>query len=291
MQKLVTYGLITSLCALLTSACADSDGERPGATGGTGGSAGQTGGGGTGGVTGTGGTGGVTGTGGTGSATPPACSQCVEATVNVTGPMQQAQFIFRQGTITYDMSNALVVWRVRLLTPPSEIPGEQMIVTPYAQNNTPYPGVYRPQTMLTTANGFNSDDPNAWVNVTLDLANTAPVGVIVTPPVTPPAVDAGADGGADAEAPPAGPPPQLDNNAGAFDKSLVFQYGIQVGVLGTYTGTGGNVRIAIDSVTYRTVDGQPITELPDQNFATTIEGLQLDGYMVPGTTGAPVYRP
>jgi hypothetical protein len=289
MQKLVTYGLLTSLCALLTSACADSEGERPGTTAGTGGTAGQTAtNGGSGGTAGSGGTGGTPGTGGTGAAAPPACSGgCVEITVPVTAPSQQAQFIFRNGTTTYDMTDALVVWRIRLVTPASEIPGDQMFVTPFAQNNDPYPGVFRPQTTLSTANGFDPNGADAWVNVTFDMANTAPVGVIVTPPA--PVADAGADGGADAEAPPT-EPVQLDNAAGAFDKATVFQYGIQVGVLGTYAGTGGNVHIVVDSVTYRTVGGAPIATLPDQTFTSALEGLQLDGYMAPTGTGAPIWR-
>lgn len=295
MQKLVTYGLVTSLCALLMSACADSGGERPGTTAGTGGTGGTGGGaGGTGGAP-TGGTGGATGGTGGGAPVvfPAACSGCVELTVVTTGAGQQAQYLFRVGgTTTYDFTNALVTFRVRRLTPASEIPGEQIFVTPFAQNGqTPdnYAGVFRPQTVLSDANGFAND---AWVDVTLDMANTAPYGEIVTPP--PPPVGGGADAGADAGdaggvEEPTGPV-VLDNNNGTFNKALVFQYGIQVGTLATATAFG-NVRVALDSVTYKTPDGAAITALPDQTFTTALEGIQLDGFETPPGTQNPVFRP
>jgi hypothetical protein len=296
MQKLVTYGLLTSLCGLLTFACADSEGERPGVTAGTGGTVAQGGTGGTAGTGGAGGSGGTPGAGGTGSAAPAACSSCLEATVALTegGMYRQAQFLIRMGgTTVYDLSNALVTFRVRLVTPASEIPGEQIFVTPFAQNGeTPnnYAGVFRPQTILSSANGFDPASETAWQDITLDLANTAPFGEIVTPPAAGGDAgvgDAGVDGG---EPTGGGEPTLLDNMGGLFDKSQVFQYGLQVGALAAFTGTG-NVHIAIDSITYRTVDNAPIEAFPDVTFDMGNGGLQLDMYNVPPGTVAPIARP
>jgi hypothetical protein len=70
----------------------------------------------------------------------------------------------------------------------------------------------------------------------------------------------------------------------------VFQYGLYVGLLPTAT-TFGNVRVAIDSVTYRTPGGQPIALLPDQTFTMGVEGFQLGDFMTPPGTQNPLFRP
>lgn len=274
-MRLTTFGLFTASFALFALGCADTAGERPtvmaapGGMGGTGmgGTSGGSAPGGSGGTAGDGGggaggspSGGSSGAGGSAPSTPAACSGCVELIVPVTAGGQQAQYVIRPAAAA-DLSDATVIWRVRLITPASEIPGDQIFVTTFAQNGAPdYAGIFRPQVVLSAANGFDPNDDTAWQPVTLDLANTAPLGE---------------EGGGDAGA---GGPELLPNDG--FDKSAVFQHGIQVGVLGSFTGSG-TVHVAIDSVTYTGTGG-----LPNAEFTAGADGLTFDPFQPPPGVGA-----
>lgn len=198
---------------------------------------------------------------------PPPCVGCIEVVVPVdpayrdsasNTPRLVAMFNFVFPAPGVDMSNATVIWRVSSLTQ-----GADLYVTPYAQNGTPgFQGVYRPQTLLTAATGFDGSG-TSWVNVELDLANTAPLG------------GAPADAGA-----------MLDN--GGMNKAAVEQLGLQVGALASLT-QATTIRVQIDSVTFEGVDPS-LTVLRNREFNAGPEDLMLNGFEVPpGTSGPTAY--
>jgi len=187
--------------------------------------------------------------------------------------VQQAMFNFVFTAPGVDMSNGTITFRVRSTTV-----GADLFVTAFAQNGMPdYPGVYRPQTLLTEANGFSETDEDAWVDIVLDLANTAALGQALTPPPAG-ATDAGADAGDVGTAPPAA---LLDN--GGMDKSAVIQLGLQVGALATLAAPD-TITLLIDSVTF---GGVSDAQAADRDFNdNTAQGFGLTNYMIPpGTTG------
>ena len=276
MQRQLTLGFVV-VATVWLGACSDQEVDprrlnppiaMAGAGGGAGsGSMAQ---GGTG--SGTGGTAGA-GTAGTSSGPPP-CTGCIEMVVPVSpltpAAMQQAMFNFVFTGAGVDMSNGTITFRARSLTV-----GADLFVTAFAQNGAPdYPGVYRPQTLFTEAAGFSETDEEAWVNIVLDLANTAPLGGAAPPPVA--ATDAGADAGGGTA-----PPVQLDN--GGMDKSAVIQLGLQVGALPTLAAPD-TITLLIDSVTF---GGVSDAQAADRDFNdNTAQGFGLTNYMIPpGTTG------
>ena len=205
---------------------------------------------------------------------PPGCTGCLEMDVvidpafhdtAVDGSPQYLStlynFVFPSTGL--DMSNATVTWSVSTLTP-----GDQVYVTPFAQSGAPaYAGVFRPQTVLSTANGFNTSG-TPFVDIVLDLANTAPAGVAATP--------APADGG-DAG------PVLLDN--GMMDKSAVYQMGIQVGALATLTEPT-TIRLLVDKVTITGVDPSNAM-LRTREFTMGAEDLVQNTYRVPAGSTPP----
>jgi hypothetical protein len=274
-RHITTFGLVTLAVGVLAAGCGDDDEGRLLGTSGSGGAAGTGNTGGAGGSAGVGTGGGGRGGMGGGTAVPASCAQCVELNVAISADptvSRQAQFLFRPAALA-DMSNTTITWRVKVVTPTTEIPAEAMYVAPFAQNGEPlgYAGAYDPQTALTAANGFTSAD--TWVEIEQDIA-----GFGVTPPAGADAGDAGdgvLDAGAEGDA--AAAP------AGGFDKTQVFQYGLYVGATAAFTGTG-TVRVALDSVTF----SDPA--FTDVTFTAGAENFQLDGYLLPpGSTL--VFRP
>jgi hypothetical protein len=172
-----------------------------------------------------------------------------------------------------DMSNAKVTWSLATLTT-----GADLYVTPFAQNGmTPnnYAGVYRPQTLLTEANGFNASG-TPFVDVTLDLANTAPLGAA-------PAPGGGSDAGADAGE--AGSD-LLDN--GGMDKSAVYQLGLQVGALSTLAAPA-TIRLLLDKVTFTGVDTSNMM-LRNRDFSDGAQEFVVNTYnLPPGSAGPTKY--
>jgi hypothetical protein len=208
---------------------------------------------------------GAAGQGGGGTVTfpPPPCTGCLEIDVPFDPAFRDANgaqnlaamynFVFP--TTGLDMSNATVTWSVSTLTP-----GADLYVTPYAQNGQDlnYAGVYRPETALTEANGFNASG-SPFVDVVLDLANTTPAGTA-----------AGAV------------PPALDN--GGLDKSRIWQLGIRIGAQ-TTLATPTTVRLLIDEVTFTGVDSTN-TMLRDRDFSDGAQELVVNTYMLPpGSVG------
>ncbi|HKO94933.1 MAG TPA: hypothetical protein VJU61_27455 [Polyangiaceae bacterium] len=278
MQRQLTLGFVV-VATVWLGACSDQEVDPrrlnpPIAMAGTGGGAGS----GSMAQGGTGsGTGGSAGGGSAGTSSgPPPCTGCIEMVVPVsplaTAAMQQAMFNFVFNAPGVDMSNGTITFRARSLTV-----GADLFVTAFAQNGAPdYPGVYRPQMLLTEANGFSETNEDAWVNIVLDLANTVPLGGTVAPP---PVATTDAGGG-DAEAPPTGGG-TLDN--GGMDKSAVIQLGLQVGALATLAAPD-TIDLLIDSVTFGGVDDP---QAADREFDdNTAQGFTLTNYMIPpGTTG------
>jgi hypothetical protein len=265
-RHITTFGLMTLVFGVLAAGCGDDDENRLLGNSGSGGMGGSAGAGGLGGAAGGAGRAGAGGMAGGANAFPASCTQCVELNVPISAdPMvsRQAQFLFRPAAAV-DMSNTTITWKVKVVTPTTEIPADLMYVAPFAQNGAAlnYAGAYADQVPLTAANGFTSAE--TWVDVVHDIA-----GFGVAPPAGADAgdaggaVDAGAEGDSGAAPAPAG-----------FDKTQVFQYGLYVGATAAFTGTG-TVRVALDSVTF----SDPA--FTDVTFTGGAEGFQLDGYLMP----------
>jgi hypothetical protein len=285
MQRQLRLGFFTTVALGLSACSEDPDGRRflPNdvtALAGSGGVAGAGGGSSAGGGI-SGGSGGGAGQGPV-TFPPPPCTGCIEMDVpldpafrDATGAQNLAamyNFVFPATGL--DMSNATVTWSISTLTP-----GSDLYVTPYAQNaqDLNYAGVYRPETALTAANGFNAAG-SPFVDVVLDLANTAPFGAGASA-----AQDAGSDAG-DAGTP-AGAG-TLDN--GGMDKSRVWQLGIRIGAQTTLAAPT-TIRLLVDKVTFTGVDGAN-TMLRTRDFSTGPEELVVNTYMLPpGSTGPTKY--
>jgi hypothetical protein len=214
---------------------------------------------------------------------PPPCTGCIEMDVpldpafrDATGAQNLAamyNFVFPATGL--DMSNATVTWSISTLTP-----GSDLYVTPYAQNaqDLNYAGVYRPETALSAANGFNAAG-SPFVDVVLDLANTAPFGAAAgdagsAPDAGPDAGDAGTLAGS------------LDN--GGMDKSRIWQLGIRIGAQTTLAAPT-TIRLLVDKVTFTGVDGAN-TMLRNRDFSAGPEELVVNTYMLPpGSTGPTKY--
>lgn len=193
-----------------------------------------------------------------------------------------AMFNFVFPSAGLDMSHATVTWSVATLTP-----GAELYVTPYAQNGLDlgYAGVYRPETALTEANGFNAAGA-PFVDIVLDLANTAPAGAAVG--------DAGSGGAAQdaggvAGAAGGGGPPGgalLDNSG--LDKSRIWQLGLRIGAQ-TRLAAPTTIRVLVDSVTIAGVAGaNPM--LRSRDFSDGPQELVANTFMLPpGTTGPTKY--
>lgn len=277
---------VFSIAALYLSACSEGDPDprrfiKPtdvtGAAGG-GGSAGTAGSGGApsggaGGGSSSGGsnTGGQAGGGSTSFPAPP-CTGCVEMDIVLDPayrdptdgmPRLIAMYNFAFPMPGLDLSNATVTWSLATLTP-----GADLYVTPFAQNGpmpNNYAGVYRPQTTLTEANGFNTAG-SPFVDVTLDLANTAPLGDST----------AGGDAGSGL----------LDN--GGMDKSAIFQLGLQVGALNTLAAPA-TIRLLLDKITFTGVDTSN-TMLRNRDFSDGTQEFMVNTYnLPPGSTGPTKY--
>jgi hypothetical protein len=287
MRSILALGVVSLAVAAGMVACGDDSGDD-GPVGGRGGASGS-GGGGTGGTGGgTGGTGGGTGgtsagtggTGGTGGAGPntdalATCTGCVELITPLTGPNDNSgttnladqvgyQFAAATGTVI-DMSDAVLTWRIAAVAP-----NANTSVTLYAQNGMPqgFAGAYQ----------FFALDPtafpaNTFRDVSIDISAVAAVaGDAGAPPAQP---DAGGDGGA----------PVLPTIVGAFDKSQIIQFGITLGVSGTFTGSTV-LRVAVDQVTVEGVTGQA-----NRTFTAGAESLAINQYQVPPGTREPVHHP
>lgn len=270
MRHITTFGLVTLAFGAAAVGCGDDDNSRLLGNGGSGGTAGSANAGGMGGAAGAGGAAGRAGTGGMGGGVnvfPASCAQCVELYVPISADMtvsRQAQFLFRPAAVV-DMSNTTITYRVKVVTPTTEIPADVMYVAPFAQNGAAlnYSGDYAEQVPLNVANGFTNAE--TWVDVVHDIA-----GAGVTPPGDAGAGDAGdavVDAGAEGDSG-AAPAP------GGLDKTQVFQYGLYVGATAAFTGTG-TVRVAVDSVTFSD------DAFTDVTFTASAEGFLLDGYLVP----------
>jgi hypothetical protein len=287
---------VFSIAALYLSACSEGDPDprrfRPtdvtGAAGGGGsvnsGGSGGAASGGTGGGVSSGGSnaGGQAGSAGAGSMplSPPGCTGCLEMDVVLdpayrdptdSMPRLIAMYNFQFAT-DVDMSNATVTWSLATLTPNADV-----YVTPFAQNGAMpnnYAGVYRPQTPLSAANGFTASS-SAFVDVVLDLANTAPLGAAPAP--------AAGDAGAGDAAAGSG---LLDN--GGMDKSAIFQLGLQVGALSTLAAPT-TVRLLLDKVTFTGVDATN-TVVRNRDFSDGPQEFMVNSYnLPPGSTGPTKY--
>jgi hypothetical protein len=275
MRSIVTLGVVSLVVAAGVVACGDdSSDDRPSLGGSGGASGGGSGGGGNGGGGaggtggGTGGTGGSTaGTGGTGGApqVPAAnCTGCVQLSVPHGGTLPtgatdfkaQYEFVAAPTAAPFDLSEVeTITWRVQALTA-----NANFYVQAYLQNAPPEGdyafGAYAGNVPLAPA----TFAPNAWVNVSLDVAALA-------------------GGAGDAGAPDAG---GEDSDAGvvltAFDKAYVRVIGLQVGALGTTTGSGV-VSVEVDSVT---VAGT--SNFTSKTFDANAEGLTLNTYQAPTGT-------
>jgi hypothetical protein len=251
---------------------------------GSGGGSAAGGGGGAVGVAGASNSGGQGGGGGGGGATvmfaPPGCTGCIEMDVpldpafrDATGAQNlAAMYNFVFPTTGLDMSNATVTWSIATLTP-----GADLFVTPYAQNaaDLGYTGVYRPETALTEANGFNAAG-SPFVDVVLDLANTAPLGVAAGGAGTAQDAGGGATGGA------------VLLDSGGMDKSRVWQLGIRIGAQTTLAAPV-TIRLLVDKVTFTGVDSSN-TMLRNRDFSDGAQELMANTFMLPaGSTGPTKY--
>jgi hypothetical protein len=211
--------------------------------------------------------------GGMPDVTPQAtCTGCVELIVPAVGPnsatnlADQVGFQFSVPAPGADMTNGVLTWRIAAVAPDVDT-----FVTLYAQNGMAlnYAGAY-----LTRALDPAVFAANTFVDVVFDLASIGGAAGDAGAPVG----DAGdAGGGA-----PAGTPPTI---VGTFDKSLIIQYGITVGVGATFTGSG-TVRVAVDSVDVVGVTGQA-----SKTFNASAESLAINAFEVPPGTPAPFHRP
>jgi hypothetical protein len=280
MQRL-HLGLFVLATAWLASCSDDPDPRRFMPTGvvAAAGSSGTSGGGGSGGATGSGTGGGNTGGMAAGAAPttfpPPPCTGCIEMDVPVAPGAASliAMFNFVFPAPGVDMSNATVTFRVSSLSV-----GADLYVTPFAQNGAAlnYAGVYRPQTVLTATNGFTGTGMD-WVNVVLDLANTAPL--VAEDAGAPPAVADAGDAGGSAGG-------LLPN--GGMDKGTIEQLGLQIGALASIPAAT-TIRVLVDSVTF---DGIPagVMLVRNRDFSDGVQDLAQNDYMVPpGTTGPTKY--
>lgn len=297
MRSIVTLGVVSLVVAAGMVACGDDSSDDGPSLGGSGGTSSGAGGGGTGGAPGgsggtggtpsggTGGTsGGTGGTGGSGPNTDPlaTCTGCVELIAPLTGPNDNGgttneadqvgyQFAAPTGTVI-DFSDAVITWRVAAVAPDANTS-----ITLYAQNGEAqgYAGAYQ----------FFALDPTAFPantlrDVSIDL-RAVPAAPSDAGAPEPPA-DAGAgDGGAPVL------PMVVNGNGGAipFDKSQITQFGITLGVSGTFTGSTV-LRVAVDQVTFQGTSGQA-----DRTFTTGIESLAINQYQVPPGTREPVHHP
>ena len=279
MRRLMTLGLV-SMTAAFALACGD-DETSPG-TGGTsnaGGSSGN-GGGGNGGsgaatnggaggtANGGGGNGGtaITGNGGNdtggsgndpdagdGGAEPP-CTSCVELRVPVTDNGQDTGFQINLGATPIDLSNAVVTYRMRTLTP-----NDQLAASPFAQDQDNYSYEAR-FFQLSAGNGFTSTD--AWVDVEHRIVDLAPANIIFTD--IPDGGDASDGGGGTPIADPA-----------VFDKSKVIQFGVNVASAGALGANPTTVVVLIDSITFTGVDA---VARPNITFDTALDGLVISDF-------------
>jgi hypothetical protein len=261
MRSFITLGVLSLVGAAALMACGDDDGTRPGNTAGTGGRAGA-GGGANAGAAGRAGSAGVPGGGGAGGAAQvlPAvtCTGCVEVRVPFTAAGQRALYQLNYPTPGVDLSNAVITWKVQVLTPNAGI-----YVKPQVQNGGPtYPGYFAAPQVAATAAAFPA---GVWTTVTLDLSAlpAAPVdsdaGVVVV-------ADAGADGG-DAGAVVVAPGPTV------FDKSRIEAVQLQIGSTAAGTGTA---LVVIDEVT---ITGAP--GVTGATFNAGTEGFVLNANAEP----------
>lgn len=303
MRSILALGVVSLAVAAGMVACGDDSSDDGPALGGSGGTGGGAAGGGAGGAPGgTGGTGGAAeggtggtagggagGTGGSGGAAPntdplATCTGCVELIAPLTGPNDNSgttnladqvgyQFSAPMGTV-FDMSDAVITWRIAAIAPNADTS-----VTLYAQNGMPlgFGGAYQ----------FFALDPaafpaNEFRDIVIDLSAVAAAPGDAGTPEPPVVADAGAgDGGAPVL------PNIVNGDEGTipFDKSQIIQFGITLGVSGTFTGSTV-LRVAVDQVTISGVPG-----LEDRTFTTGVEGLAINQYQVPPGTRDPVHHP
>lgn len=225
------------------SATAGNGGDGMGGSsgGGSGGSAGVGGSAGDGGDGGDGGSDGGPDAGGDGGDEAP-CSGCVELRVPIDGINQTQFFNFQLPAGGVDATDGVITYRMRALTV-----GNQLAASPFAQDND-FGGFEQRFVNLDTGNGFTS--PDVWVNIEHDLSAVPPVDVTPIP-------DAGPDAGGT-------PVP------GDFDKSLLRQFGLNVGSAGAYADGATIVRVLVDSVTFSNID------LPDVDFTDGAEGFVIN---------------
>ena len=220
---------------------------------------------------------------------PPPCTGCIEMDVPLDPAFRDANgaqnlaamynFVFPATGL--DMSNATVTWSISTLTL-----GDDLYVTPYAQNaqDLNYAGVYRPETALTAANGFSAAG-SPFVDVVLDLANTAPLGAAAGDAGT--AQDAGgADAGdAGTVGSGGGGGGLLDN--GGMDKSRIWQLGLRIGAQTTLAAPV-TIRVLVDKVTFTGVGTD--MNLRSRDFSDGPQELVANTYMLPaGSTGPTKY--
>lgn len=281
MRSFLTLGVLSLVGAAAIVACGDDDPPSTGNGGSAGGSQGGSGGanGGSGGDSaGSAGASGTPGQGGGGGGPGPdldpiaTCTGCVELIAPVTGPndnsvnppvnvADQVSFIFTIPAASSDFSNGVITWRVMALENNANLQ-----LNFFAQNGMPqnYAGIY-PITLALSAVEF---PPGQWRDVVLDLSQYEPI--------------AGGDAGAPAPADAGDGGALLPNNG--FDKSLLAQFGITLGINATTTGSAV-VRVAVDSVGISGVTGQV-----DHTFATGVEGLGINMYQVPPGTPPPFFH-
>lgn len=283
MRSFITLGVLSVVGAVAFVGCGDDDGGDGGTAGraGSAGSAGSAGAGGAGGAGGSsGGTAGTTGGGGAGGAPPnvssqATCTGCVELIAPLTGPgdgvggnlADQVSYQFTVAAPGADMTDGVLTWRVAAVAPDANT-----FITIYAQNGTAlnFAGAY-----LTLALNPADFPANVFQDIVFDLSA---VGGGAGDAGAPPAEDAGAD----ASVAPAAPAPTI---VGTFDKALIAQYGIQIGVGATFTGST-TLRVAVDSVTVEGVPGQA-----SKTFTAGIEGLGINVFEVPPSTQPPLHKP
>jgi len=222
-----------------------------------------------------GGSGGLaSGTGGASpaqSATPVPCTGCVELVAPLTGPndgefnttlADQIAYQFVYAT-PVDFSDAVVTWRVA-----AAAPDENTFVQLYAQNglSSNYAGAY-----MTVPLDPARFPANEFTGIVFDLASLAA---------------AGAAGGPNAgESPAAASPEQAPQPGDGFDKSLVEQLGITIGVGDLFIGSTV-LRVAIDQVGIVGVPGQP-----SLTFTTGLDGLAINNYQALPGMQAPIHHP
>jgi hypothetical protein len=279
MRSLLAIGLL-SLTTVTLFACGDDSGNGAN-TAGTGGEAGAGGSAGSSNA----GTGGGAGSAGT-SGGVALCSGCVQLTIPFTAAAQSALYQFSYSAPGYDLSNAVVTWKIQTTTPNAGI-----FVQPRAQNGsrvapngaTVYPGYYNADMTPLTAANFPAGE---WHDVVLDFTKIAGVGVpdagadTGDAAVATDAGDAGDAGVAAADAAAAPPAATVP-----FDKSEVESIQLSVGATTADTGT---ITVLIDSVT---ITG--VLQTTGATFIVSTDGLSLNNYSgspTPPGTPAPIAR-